>query len=496
MKSSSSISILLTFYLVLCSLQPSYALEAIQLNETVGKYNIVRSVEILEDKTGDLSIHDVSADTYEKIYFSLDEDELSFRSPESTFWVRFKIEFPKNQQLVWLLEVPQPVIDEVTFFRLEGDSIVSQNSTGDTLPFSARELNYGKFVFKLGNGVQDSTYYLRLKSTVISCPLYVWEENSLLDSSNFRTILTGIFFGTLVAISIFAIVLAMMFSEKSFFYYALFIASQICMVLTTEGTGFQYLWRNQPVAGHMIIRSIYFLIGTFGFLFAKEFLHIKKNMPGLRRLYHVFIIGGFLGAIVSYLVPLPVAIFSGLMFGTASMVITYISGIICMKKNLREGKVFILAFSSMLFFVLASLLGSLGLIDSFFFSSFGYQIGLVTTAVLFSIAFVDRIHHEKREKIAAQEEALEFQRLSNESLERRVRERTDELNAKNSLLEDISINLKKYLPKQLVESIVTGEHHVDQATERRRLTVFFSDIKGFTEITDSIEPEELSSVLN
>ena len=31
---------------------------------------------------------------------------------------------------------------------------------------------------------------------------------------------------------------------------------------------------------------------------------------------------------------------------------------------------------------------------------------------------------------------------------------------------------------------------------RKNLTVFFSDIKGFTEITDSLEPEVLSSLLN
>lgn len=33
-------------------------------------------------------------------------------------------------------------------------------------------------------------------------------------------------------------------------------------------------------------------------------------------------------------------------------------------------------------------------------------------------------------------------------------------------------------------------------TERRKLTVFFSDIKGFTDITESLEAEDLASILN
>ncbi len=56
--------------------------------------------------------------------------------------------------------------------------------------------------------------------------------------------------------------------------------------------------------------------------------------------------------------------------------------------------------------------------------------------------------------------------------------------------------LKRYLPPQLVDSIIKGEKQVTFETERKKLTIFFSDIKGFTETTDGMEPEELSALLN
>jgi signal transduction histidine kinase/class 3 adenylate cyclase len=56
--------------------------------------------------------------------------------------------------------------------------------------------------------------------------------------------------------------------------------------------------------------------------------------------------------------------------------------------------------------------------------------------------------------------------------------------------------LKRYLPPQLVDSILKGEKHVTFENERKKLTIFFSDIKGFTDTTDSMEAEELSSLLN
>jgi class 3 adenylate cyclase len=56
--------------------------------------------------------------------------------------------------------------------------------------------------------------------------------------------------------------------------------------------------------------------------------------------------------------------------------------------------------------------------------------------------------------------------------------------------------LKKYLPPQLVDVLTQNGNAHQIATERRKLTIFFSDIKGFSNITESIEPEELSSMLN
>ena len=47
-----------------------------------------------------------------------------------------------------------------------------------------------------------------------------------------------------------------------------------------------------------------------------------------------------------------------------------------------------------------------------------------------------------------------------------------------------------------MDSIIKGNQAAVFSSERKKLTIFFSDIKGFTEITDGMEPEELSSMLN
>jgi adenylate cyclase len=63
-------------------------------------------------------------------------------------------------------------------------------------------------------------------------------------------------------------------------------------------------------------------------------------------------------------------------------------------------------------------------------------------------------------------------------------------------LEVLSTKLSKYLSPQVYSSIFTGQSNVEIASNRKKLTVFFSDIADFTATTDDLESEELTALLN
>ena len=67
---------------------------------------------------------------------------------------------------------------------------------------------------------------------------------------------------------------------------------------------------------------------------------------------------------------------------------------------------------------------------------------------------------------------------------------------KKNEIEAISNQLSKYLAPQIYHSIFSGEQEVNVISRRKKLTVFFSDIVGFTDISDKLEAEEISSMLN
>ncbi|MBM3544526.1 MAG: adenylate/guanylate cyclase domain-containing protein [Alphaproteobacteria bacterium] len=67
---------------------------------------------------------------------------------------------------------------------------------------------------------------------------------------------------------------------------------------------------------------------------------------------------------------------------------------------------------------------------------------------------------------------------------------------KNKELEALSKKLSKYLSPQIYHSIFTGAQNVEIDSNRKKLTIFFSDVINFTETTDKLESEDLTNLLN
>jgi class 3 adenylate cyclase len=73
----------------------------------------------------------------------------------------------------------------------------------------------------------------------------------------------------------------------------------------------------------------------------------------------------------------------------------------------------------------------------------------------------------------------------------------NELMAQNDRMAALQSKMRKYLSPQLFQALVGGTADANtKSHERIKLTIYFSDIVGFTDLTDSVEPELLSSVLN
>jgi class 3 adenylate cyclase len=92
------------------------------------------------------------------------------------------------------------------------------------------------------------------------------------------------------------------------------------------------------------------------------------------------------------------------------------------------------------------------------------------------------------ERTAELRKAKEDLLILNRGLEAKVNEQVKELNRYN--------DLRRYLSPKLAEKILSSGDSLGTEPQRKMMTVMFTDIRGFSTLTESLEPEELFHLLD
>jgi len=95
-------------------------------------------------------------------------------------------------------------------------------------------------------------------------------------------------------------------------------------------------------------------------------------------------------------------------------------------------------------------------------------------------------------------EEFNLRKEKEELLDQKLRDQ-EIIEEKTKKLENIANRLAKYLSPQVYKSIFENEDKQNSEISpynRKNLTVFFSDIENFTDLSDSLEPEKLAEIIN
>lgn len=82
------------------------------------------------------------------------------------------------------------------------------------------------------------------------------------------------------------------------------------------------------------------------------------------------------------------------------------------------------------------------------------------------------------------------------TLDALVTKRTQALEERNTELERLSTRLSKYLSPQLYGTLFQNNHVASISAKRKKLTIFFSDVVGFSEMAERLESEDVTRMLN
>jgi class 3 adenylate cyclase len=106
--------------------------------------------------------------------------------------------------------------------------------------------------------------------------------------------------------------------------------------------------------------------------------------------------------------------------------------------------------------------------------------------------WVDEVAQESFEKLLVDYKRLD--KLSNRAFKKNDKN-VIQIKEKSKQLQLISKKLSKYVPPQLYDTVFK-EEEISITSRRRKLTIFFSSIDGFDSVTENIESEDLTALIN
>jgi class 3 adenylate cyclase len=479
-------------------LGPVYALDTISVRSDVKGLPLGGYLEYFADESGELTIDEVIEDKTIPWMRTLKiVPTFGFTTTPHWFTIQVNNESPAQRNLI--LEVATSVLDNVEVYYVSYGTVVDAYQAGDKFRFSERPVDHRNFLFplKLGPGEKVQVFLRVQTTTSLQLPLSLWSEDSFYKHDEPYIYAHGLFYGIMLVAMLFSLFIFISIREKQYLFYALYVLFHTSFQAAAHGTTFQYLW---PDAVWWHEKSIALFAGAaivFSALFAIEFLSLRNSRhPNYYMFLKVVAIISGIVAIMTLFLPYATTIrliipLSLLMVGGC-----FFSGIVRAREGDTAAQLYTAAWASFLLGITMLTLNRIDIIPRNIFTENAMQVGAAIEVILLLTALSQRLSQEIRERFRLQEEALRQQQSLNVILEERVEERTSALANKNKQLLALSNKLAKYLSPQLYEQIFTGKRDVRLETRRKKLTVFFSDIKDFTRVTDSMESEALTDLLN
>ena len=358
---------------------------------------------------------------------------INFGFTNATIWLKVDLNKTVGSPAEWILEIPYNGLDRADLYTPEGKLIVNGSDiTADSRPYHSR---FYAFPIVLGDAPQ--TFYLKVQSTFpITLPLRVTERIEYNRSQFTDNLLQFIYYGGLLSLLFYNLVLYLIIRDKKYLIYSLFTAFTGLGIFAGNGYAQLYLWPYLPEWNEISQTTLLSIGASFALMFTGRFLKTRDRLPITHRLmtglsYVYFVLAGLL--IATQWVPMPRPILYQIMF-----LVSLVAPAVALYASIRVANAghnsaiyFLLSWG---IFCLGTLVAALRLLEfmpSNSFTLYALQISSGIEMLLFSFALAYRFQFERLQReqaqsavLAAKEEVIQTVRASEERLERAVDERT------------------------------------------------------------------------
>ncbi len=405
-------------------------------------------------------------------------------------WLRLVLRSALQQPGEWRIELDYASLDHAELY--DADAPVQR--AGDRLAFGARSTAHRNPVFAVRFAPGETReLLLRVQSEgSLTINPGLWRADAFHAHSENTYGAYALYFGMLLALAGYNLLLFVALRERVFLSYVLFVIGMGIGIASIYGFGGQYLWPDAVEWSNRALVVSFSLTGIVGPLFTRDFLGTARVAP---RWHWWLAAGAWLHVAV-----LAVGLFAPIRVGMQVMSATTLfgcvlmlgCGIACAWRRVPGARLYVLAWAAILVGGMLMALRNFGLMPTNFVTLHGMQVGSALEMLLLSFALAARFNQIKLEKAQAQAQALAAQQQLVDSLKghervlaQRVAERTDELAAANARLSDLALRD----PLTSLANRAALYAHLGEALQNARahgqsLCLLMVDLDGFKAVND------------
>ncbi len=412
-------------------------------------------------------------------------------------WVRVALR-NQSRHADWNLLLEWPILDraELRLFDPRQGQWSPLLVAGDHLPLSAWPEAARQPLFPLALPAGEERWlYLRLESREgIVAPMQLLTRAAYLEQEMSQRLLLGLFFGAMLAVLLYNSSLYLFTRHPSYLWYSLYLLGVVVYELSLSGFGVLFLWPELGRPAGLIYAGSALWSFLAATLFARVFLRIPRY-GGWVLWANNLLLGYWLLAItLLFLCPQWLVHLGTPAVALFSCVLALVTALSLWRRGNPSAPLFALAWALLIVCTAVHVAALQGALPINQFTLRSQTFGFFVEFILLSIALADRINRERAARIQAQDALLAERELSlaaqrgvNEELDRRVQERTQELEQARHDLERANGELTRLSYTDALTRL-PNRRQVDEQLPllgSDELAVLMLDIDHFKRINDS-----------
>lgn len=446
-----------------------------------------------------IDIQEISQDSFQANLRPTEVNVNHWGFSNESFWLKFKYKYTGQKNEKWIFKITNPYFSSIRLYcKGQNQNDWTLYITGNQLPFDHRPLPTRLYQFPIETKSNiEYTCFFRIFNDggSINFSPIIGTETSINQESLKQEILFGLIFGFLIMAMINSLVLLITLKDIAYLYYFLYITFISILMTTFSGHYSQYIVRYFPWNEyHNKIGILSIVLSTyFNIVFENHLLDLKKHSNFLYKTYYVLQYFAWISIFCFFFLDFFSLLMLYNLYALLSIFFSFGSGLYLAIKGNRIAKYYVWSYFIFVIGIVYDTLSMFQVIDRFFQENIFLYFGFSFEIFIFSIALADKQKMAEEETIFAQKEKIQIQKEANENLEKKVIERTIQLQ---------NINSELIIEKDKSEKLLLNVLPIETSYELKEyghvkprsydlVTILFTDFKGFTKIAEKLSPEEL-----